>query len=137
MAENSEIAELTEMMEDRKSVEDDFSMMFGSLRDMVERKYLRKARQAADMERKLVSSRPPREVALLRALRAYANEEGQAGFDQMIRLAMTMHTLRHMDQELKETAKRKELSAMADGESDAAPNPTAKLLMTLALLDII
>lgn len=139
MGENREIKELTEIMGDREGLESDFSYMMTGIQDLLQRKYLNKVHAAISTEKKLAARRPPREAALLEALKAYAPPESAAQFDRMIRLSMTMNTMRHMNQELQNTGAAKgQLSARDDGE-DTAPsvNPAMRMLLTFALLQDI
>ena len=61
----SNVANLAKTLQQTDGLERDFSQMFSSLRDTIEKEYLLKIRSAANQEKAIAVEHPPREVTLL------------------------------------------------------------------------
>ena len=140
MSENTLYA-LARTLQQTNGLERDFNRMLSALRDTVETEYLQKIRTAAKTEKNFSVEHPPREVTLLRALSAFADENGRTQIDRMTQSLLFLHTMQHIHQNVQELSAGNLLEARsAEGvpSDDALSAHSARLaglLLTLALAD--
>lgn len=142
MPTNNQLVELTKLIGDKESMESDFSDIFLTLRDMLHKKYISKLYSVVDTQEKQVKEHPPKEIALLRALREFTPDTGRGNFDRMIDMAMMMNTAQSMQSDLHSiTQQSNQLHTMSDGKEidDTIQNSAsvAGILLTLALMKVI
>ena len=89
---------LAKTLQNTGGLEQDFQKMLSDFRDTIEKDYLLKIRSAADFEKNMAASHPPREVTLLRALSAFLDEGGKQQVDRMAKSLLFLHTMQHIQQ---------------------------------------
>lgn len=145
MSENN-LYDLARTLQQTEGLQRDFSRMFSSLRDTIEKEYLLKIRSAANQEKAFAVEHPPREVTLLRALSAFADEPGRRRIDQMAHSLLFLHSIRNVQKNvLEHTASGGLLETRSVGVPSGSPGepslPSAHstqmagLLLLLALAD--
>ena len=140
MTENT-IYTLAHSLQQTSSLERELNQMLSSLQNTIETDYLQKIRTAAHTEKSFSVEHPPKEVTLLRALSAFADENGRNRIDQMAQSLLFLHTLKNIQQDVQSLSSANLLEARsADGTSTEplpAPHSTrlAGLLLTLALAE--
>lgn len=133
---------LAGMLQNTSGLQQDLSEMLSTLRETLEKDYLRKIRSAADSEKALALEHPPKEVTLLRALSAFTDERGRQQIDRMTQGLLFLHTLQHVQQSVEGFPKNGTLlAARSAGGATDAEVPSAQsarmagLLLALALAD--
>ncbi len=140
MSENTLYA-LARTLQQTNGLERDFNRMLSALRDTVEAEYVQKIRTAAKTEKNFSVEHPPKEVTLLRALSAFADEKGRAQIDRMTQSLLFLHTMQHIHQNVQELSAGNLLEARSAEGGPAEDSPSAHsarlagLLLTLALAD--
>ena len=141
MSENT-VYTLAKTLQNTSALEKDFSQMLSALQNNIEKEYLLKIRSAADQERAFAVEHPPREVTLLRALSAFADDNGRQQIDRMTRSLLFLHTLQQVQRRVDDFSLTGNLleARSADGTKDPDP-PSARsarmagLLLALTLAD--
>lgn len=139
MSENT-VYSLAKTLQNTSALERDFSQMFSSLQDTIEKEYLLKIRSAANQEKAFAVEHPPKEVTLLRALSAFTDENGKQQIDRMTHSLLFLHTLQQVQQRVADFSQAGTLleARSADGSSDS-PSPRsaqmAGLLLALSLME--
>lgn len=141
MSENTVYA-LAKTLQNTSALEQDFSQMLSALRNNIEKEYLLKIRSAADQERSFAVEHPPREVTLLRALSAFADDNGRQQIDRMTHNLLFLHALQQVQRRVDDFSSAGSLleARSADGTMDADPPSVhsarmAGLLLALTLAD--
>ncbi len=142
--EKNDIYELSRLLGNKDGLENDFSNMITMFRDTLQKKYLQKLHATADQRQHAVMEHPPREVTLLRAMKAFTNDAGKQQMDNMIQALLFMQTIQNINQDVSLLLENKEQTLQAM-EADSAPTPSSfdsqarmtGLLVTLALANII
>ena len=145
MAKN-ELYELTRLIEDREGLQNDFTKVMELFRETLHKKYVTKIHAAANAQQDAVVEHPPKEVTLLRAMRAFTDETGQDKMDNIIQTLLFMNTVRNINEKVSDLTEGKNqmLQTMSsEGNLPAEPefseNSTriTGLLLTLALAKVI
>lgn len=135
----SNVYTLAKALQQTGGLERDFSEMFSGLRDTIEKEYLLKIRSAADREKALAVEHPPREVTLLRALSAFADENGKRQLDHMARSLLFLHSIQNVQRGLSDISPAGNLLETRSADGSALPNAQsaqmAGLFLLLALAD--
>lgn len=138
MSENT-VYSLARSLQHSHRLNQDVSGLFSGLQDTFEKEYLLKIRSAADAEKAFALSHPPREVRLLRALSAYADEGGRQQIDRMTQSLLFLHTLQHIQQSVADFSEGEALAARSTDGTVLEEPPSAQsaraagLLLALAL----
>ncbi|MBQ3567577.1 MAG: hypothetical protein IJA25_01430 [Anaerotignum sp.] len=140
MSENT-IYPLARSLQHTSGLEQNLHQMLAALHSSIETEYLQKIRTAAKEEKTFSAEHPPREVTLLRALSAFADENGREQIDRMTQSLLFLHTMQHIQQNVQELSSGA-LLAVRSAEGQAAEElPSAHcaqmagLLLTLALAE--
>lgn len=144
----NDIYEITKMIQHSGSLNEDFSGIMNSIRDIVQNKYLTKVHQTVSAERDKIKMNPPREVTLLNALKQFSNGGSLGNLDQTINMLMTINTVRNMQNELQSLVNAPKETiyqiSSADNQSledveEVSPKAAgiAGVLLTLALMNKI
>lgn len=105
-----------------------------SLRQLVEQDYLQKIRAATKEERAVTFEHPSREVTLLRALSAFADESGKRTLDHACRNLLFLQTMAKIQQGV-QLSENDLLEARSSGSSGRlSPAKAAGLFMSLSLI---
>lgn len=138
----SNVANLAKTLQQTDGLARDFSQMFSSLRDTIEKEYLLKIRSAASREKAMAVEHPPREVTLLRALSAFTDENGKRQIDQMTRSLLFLHSIQNVQKSLSDVSAAGNLLEARSTDSPADPSlpsprsaQMAGLFLLLALAD--
>ena len=114
------------------------------IRDTIQKKYLQKLHATANQRQNAVMEHPPKEVTLLRAMKAFTNDTGKQQMDNMIQALLFLQTIQNINQDVSLLLENKEQTLQAmEADQSAAPlsfdNHTRMtgLLVTLALANII
>lgn len=140
MTENN-IYTLARALQQTDGLEQDLSRMLSSLKGTIESEYLQKIRTAAREEKACSVAHPPREVTLLHALSAFADEKGRMQIDRMAQSLLFLHTLQQVRQNVQELSSADLLAARSADGLSAEEMPSARfvklagLFMTLALTE--
>lgn len=147
--ENNKILEITQLVQDKAGLENDFTQVMEMLHDKFQKKYVNKLYSVVGSEQDKVNNHPPKEVKLLRALKDFTPEEGKSNIDRIIEMMMFMNTARNMQGNIHTLTQSntKTLHQMSNGEptadmkkeleAQAAVEQSAQiteLLLTLALM---
>ncbi len=119
----SNVANLAKTLQQTDGLERDFSQMFSSLRDTIEKEYLLKIRSAANQEKAIAVEHPPREVTLLRALSAFTDENGKRQIDQMTRGLLFLHSIQNVQKGLSDVSAA---GNMLEARSSDSPSDTSQ-----------
>ncbi len=145
MAKN-ELYELTRLIEDRGGLGNDFTQIMEQFRETLNKKYVTKIHAAANAQQDAVVEHPPKEVTLLRAMRAFSDETGKEKMDNIIQMLLFMNTVQNINEKVNDLSKRNNqmLQTMStDGtppdepEFSESSTKIAGLLLTLALAKVI
>lgn len=82
--EKNDIYELSRLLGNKDGLENDFSQIMTMFRDTIQKKYLQKLHATANQRQNAVMEHPPKEVTLLRAMKAFTNDTGKQQMDNMI-----------------------------------------------------
>ena len=146
--EKNDILEITRLMQEGGGLSNDLGEVMEVLKNTLEKKYVKKIHAAARARQEETVSHPPKEVTLLRAMRAFTNESGRMQMDNMINAMLMMNTIQNINHSVSEITRPAPglLQAMSsDGRTSSEPVEVmpdqeariAGLLMTLALTDMI
>ena len=137
------VCEISRLLGNQEELQLSFSQMLESFQEVLNKQYVQKIHSAARAEHDIVTSHPPREVTLLRALQAFTDEGGKSCLNQAINSVFFLQTLRHINESVSNISQNQEqcLQTMSNEGSngDAPPilreNPQlAGLLLSLSLL---
>lgn len=133
---------LAKTLQNTDSLEQNMGQMLSAFRETLEKDYLLKIRSAAESEKAFAAAHPPREVTLLRAMAAFADDHGKQQIERMTQGLLFLHTLQHIRQGVETFGQNGTLLAArsADGTTDTEPPSiqsarTAGLLLALALTE--
>lgn len=134
MEENT-VIRLSKSLQNTDALAREISQWQASLRQMVEQDYLQKIRAAAQEEKAVTVEHPSREVTLLRALSAFADEGGKQKLDQACRSLLFLQTMAKIQQGVR-ICESDLLEARSSGGSIPAFSPAraAGIFMSLSLL---
>lgn len=144
--EKNELYDLARLIENREGLGSDFSKVMDLFRDTLQKKYVSKIHAAANAQEEAVVEHPPKEVTLLRAMRAFTDESKQEQMDQMIQMLLFMNTAKHVNETVSELTKgNNQMLQTMSSEGNPPEKPElsesstkiAGLLLTLALAKII
>ena len=142
--EKNDIYELSRLLGNKDGLENDFSQIMTMFRDTIQKKYLQKLHATANQRQNAVMEHPPKEVTLLRAMKAFTNDTGKQQMDNMIQALLFLQTIQNINQDVSLLLENKEQTLQAmEADQSAAPlsfdNHTRMrgLLVTLALANII
>ena len=142
MSENN-VYHLAKALQKTDGLEKDLSQIIVTLRDTIEKEYVRKIRSAADTEKAFAVEHPPREVTLLRALSAFTDDNGKQQIDRMTRSLLFLHTMQHVQKSVTDFTSAGNLleARSTDGAAPEGEPPSmrsaqmAGLLLALTLAD--
>lgn len=133
---------IAKTLQNTTALEEYLSQMLSVFRDTIEKDYLLKIRSAADREKAFAMEHPPREVTLLRAMSAFADENGKQQIRRMTQSLLFVHTLQQIRQSVETLGQNDTLLAArsADGSMDSDPPSVqsarmAGLMLALALAE--
>lgn len=133
---------LAKTLQNTNGLERELGNVLSGFRDTLEKDYLLKIRSAADFEKNLAHSHPPREVTLLRALSAYMDESGKQQVARMTKSLLFLHTMQQIRQDVSALSagnllEARSADANAEGEEPLSPQATqlAALLMAMTLAE--
>ena len=142
--EKNDIYELSRLLGNKDGLKNDFSQIMTMFRDTIQKKYLQKLHATANQRQNAVMEHPPKEVTLLRAMKAFTNDTGKQQMDNMIQALLFLQTIQNINQDVSLLLENKEQTLQAmEADQSAAPlsfdNHTRMtgLLVTLALANII
>jgi len=142
--ENNDIYELSQLLGNQNGLESDFSQIMTTLRETLQKKYIKKLHATASARQNDVIEHPPREVTLLRAMKAFTNDSGKQQMDNMIQALLFLQSIQNVGQDVSFLLANKEQTLQAMGADQAtAPiqfDTTTRmtgLLITLALANVI
>lgn len=142
----NDIIELTQLLQDGGGLENELTEVMGVLRETLEKKYIKKIHAAARARQEETVSHPPKEVTLLRAMKAFTDESGRSQMDGMIQALLLMNTIQNINESVATLSSPGLLQAMSSGgqspvdTAEILPDKDARLtglLMTLALTNMI
>lgn len=140
--ERNAVSEISRLLGNQEELELSFSQILESFQEVLNKQYVQKIHSAARAEHDMVLSHPPKEVTLLRALRAFTDEGGKSNLDQAIQGVFLLQTLQHINKSVSAISQNQEqcLQTMSnEGGSQETPeilqeNPQlAGLLLSLSL----
>ena len=138
MSENN-LYSLARSLQKTDSLQQTISQMLSDIRESVENDYLQKIRFAADAEKTFAVEHPPREVTLLRALSAFADENGRSQIDRMTQSLLFLHSLQHVHQHVQALSDGNLLEVRSAESGEELPSfhsaQLAGLLLTIALTE--
>lgn len=150
MADTNQLYELTRMIDDKQTMESEFSDIFQTLRQMIQKKYVNKLHHVVESEQRDIKEHPPKEVNLLKAMREFTPPEQRQGFDRLIDMAMLMNTASKMRGDLSYIAEQSKPSVPRGNELTGSlhamenePNTLEEsanitgILLTMALMKMI
>ena len=142
--EKNDIYELSQLLGNQNGLENDFSQIITTLRDTLQKKYIQKLHATASARQNDVIEHPPREVTLLRAMKAFTNDNGKQQMDNMIQALLFLQSIQNVGQDVSYLLANKEqtLQAMGADQSSApiqfdSSTRMTGLLITLALANVI
>lgn len=144
--EKNDIIELTQLLQDGGGLENELTEVMGVLRETLEKKYIKKIHAAARARQEETVSHPPKEVTLLRAMKAFTDESGRTQMDGIIQALLLMNTIQNINESVTTLSSPGLLQAMSSGgqpttdTAEVLPDKDARLtglLMTLALTNMI
>lgn len=142
--EKNDIYELSQLLGNQNGLENDFSQIITTLRDTLQKKYIQKLHATASARQNDVIEHPPREVTLLRAMKAFTNDIGKQQMDNMIQALLFLQSIQNVGQDVSYLLANKEqtLQAMGADQSSApiqfdSSTRMTGLLITLALANVI
>ena len=91
--EKNDIYELSQLLGNQNGLENDFSQIITTLRDTLQKKYIQKLHATASARQNDVIEHPPREVTLLRAMKAFTNDIGKQQMDNMIQALLFLQSM--------------------------------------------
>ena len=134
--EENNVFHLAKVLQNTDNARNELHTFLQAMQTRVEQDYLQKIQAAAAMQQADAVEHPPREVTLLRALRAFTDDAGKSRLDEICRSLMLFHTMAYSLAEGSPLAVRDR-----SGEESCAPSPQtvrmAGLLMMLSLTDRI
>lgn len=149
MAKN-DIYELTKLLYNQEGLENDIAEVLSMFQENLQKKYVKKIHATANAQQESVVEHPPKEVTLLRAMRAFTDDNGKQRMDNMIQTILMMNTVKKINDsvsdlsssksQLLQTMSSEGTSAEQISEEADIPEGSAKmtgLLLTLALANII
>ena len=140
MSENT-LYTLARSLQQTGSLEQNLSHALSGLRESVEKEYLQKIQIAADSEKAFAIEHPPREVTLLRALSAFADDRSKSQIDRMTQGLLFLHSLQRVNENVQSLSAGNLLEARSTEGLPAEELPSARsaqmagLLLTLALAE--
>lgn len=147
---NNDIYELAKLLNNSEGMHEDLSQLLGVFRDGLQKKYVKKIHATAVSQQDAVVEHPPKEVTLLRAMRAFADEGRRDQMDQAIQMLLMMNTIRNVNENITTLAQSKPqlLQTMSADGTKSAPTQEnteiseesakmAGLLITLALTNML
>lgn len=134
MEENA-VSRLSKSLQNTDPLTREISQLQSSLRQLVEQDYLQKIRAAAKEEQAVTIEHPSREVTLLRALSAFADEPGKRALDHACRSLLFLQTMAKIQQGV-QLSENDLLEARSSGSANVSLSPAraAGLFMSLSLL---
>ena len=142
--EKNDIYELSRLLGNKDGLENDFSQIMTMFRDTIQKKYLQKLHATANQRQNAVMEHPPKEVTLLRAMKAFTNDTGKQQMDNIIQALLFLQTIQNINQDVSLLLENKEQTLQAmEADQSAAPLSfdnhirMTGLLVTLALANII
>ena len=142
--EKNDIYELSQLLGNQNGLENDFSQIITTLKDTLQKKYIQKLHNTANETQNAVIEHPPREVTLLRAMKAFTNDTGKQQMDNMIQALLFLQSIQNVGQDVSYLLANKEQTLQAMGADQSAipiqfdtTTRMTGLLITLALANVI
>ncbi|MBM6829912.1 hypothetical protein H9X85_10200 [Anaerotignum lactatifermentans] len=133
MEENT-VARLTRNLQNTDTLSREFQHLQSALRQMVEEDYLQKIRAAAREEQAVTVEHPSREITLLRALSAFADDRGRQQLDQACRGLVFLQTMTRIQQGVQRSEAGLLETRSSGGTPAFSPARASGLFMGLSLL---
>lgn len=141
--EKNDIYELSQIL-NQNGLGNDFSQIAATLRDTIQKKYIQKLHAAANVRQNDVVEHPSKEVTLLRAMKAFTNENGKQQMDHIIQSLLFLQSIQNVNQDVSYLLANREQTLQAMGADQSSTpiqfdNSTRMtgLLITLALANVI
>jgi hypothetical protein len=100
MSDKSTIYEITQLMNDKKLIQNDLDEVLSIIKDVIHQKYISKFQLALDEQKELVSKNTPKEITLLVALKPFLEETSHTYIDQIIDIMYKVSTAKSIDAEI-------------------------------------
>lgn len=139
--EENNVFHLARVLENTDSARNELQTFLRSMQSRVEQDYLQKIQAAAAMQQADAVEHPPREVTLLRALRAFTDDAGKSRLDEICRSLMLFHTMGQIQKNVAYSLAEENALAVRDRSGENACSPSAQtvrmagFLMMLSLAD--
>ncbi len=133
----SNLYSLARTLQQTDTLEQKLSQLLSGLQESVEQDYLHKINLAADSEKAFAVEHPPREVTLLRALSAYADDAGRLQIERISQSLLFLHSLQHIEQNVSALSSPQLEARSAEGQELPSVHSAraAGLLLALALAE--
>ncbi len=141
--EENNVFHLAKVLQNTDNARNELQTFLQAMQTRVEQDYLQKIQAAAALQQADAVVHPPREVTLLRALRAFTDDAGKSRLDEICRSLMLFHTMGQIQQNVAYSLAEGSALAVRDrsGETGCTPSPQtvrmAGLLMMLSLTERI
>ncbi|NLK36755.1 MAG: hypothetical protein GX299_01540 [Epulopiscium sp.] len=147
---NNDIYELAKLLNNSEGIHQDFSQVIGALQEGFQKKYVKKIHATAEAQKDAVVERPPKEVTLLRAMRAFADDSKKQQYDRAIQMLLMLNTIKNVNENINALAQAKPQllqTRSSDGKNQVTTEEPpeiseqsarmAGLLVTLAVANIL
>ncbi len=101
MQDGNVMYEITQMMRDKKTFQNDMSEIMGMVGTMFQDKYLSRIMNAVQTHQLKTQNEPPREVQLLHAIKLFMPETSHEKMNSIIDTYMTVSTIKNIQAELR------------------------------------
>lgn len=118
--EKNDIYELSQLLGNQNGLGNDFSQIMNTLRETLQKKYIQKLHATAQARQSDVMEHPPREVTLLRAMKAFTNESGKQQMENMIQALLFFQSIQNVGQDVSYLLANKEQTLQAMGADQAS-----------------
>lgn len=144
--EKNDIYELSHLLGNQDGLGKDFAQLMHAFQETLQQKYIQRLHTTAKQRQNEVIEHPSKEVTLLRAMRAFTNDNGKQQMDSMIQSLLFLQAIQNINQDVTSFLENRESTLQAMGADNAQAPATfpsdenarmTGLLLTLALANII
>lgn len=96
ISEENELYALARTLQNSTPAQHEIQDFLQAMQQKIDQEYIQKIRMAASALQQNTASHPPREVGLLRALAAYADESGRSHIEQICQQLLFLQTLQQI-----------------------------------------
>lgn len=132
--EENNVFHLAKVLENTESAKNELQTFLHTMQTRVEQDYLQKIQAAAALQQADAVEHPPREVTLLRALRAFTDDAGRQRLDEVCRSLMLFHTMGQIQQNVAASLTEGSPLAVRDRSGETACGPSAQTVRMAGLL---